>query len=86
MPRQRWTPSRRKEGNRVVDRRVPGNRRALGVTPAEVAAARLQVKRAQRRGIPVDPDVEAIAGAQRFVCPVCGESSWECEHTEAVGE
>ncbi len=49
----------------MVGRRVPGRSQssALAVTPAEVAAAKLQVKRAQQRGLTVDPVVEAIANA-----------------------
>ena len=48
-----------------MNRRVPGKSKssALAVTPAEVAAAKLHVKRAQARGVAVDPDVEAIANA-----------------------
>jgi hypothetical protein len=41
-----------------------GRAAALAVTPAEVAAAQLQVKRARQRGRTVDPAVEAIANAQ----------------------
>lgn len=48
----------------TVDRRVPGHSSALGVTPAEVAAAKLQVKRAKQRGEEVDPAIEAIAQAE----------------------
>jgi hypothetical protein len=49
----------------MVDRRVPGFLRgqALAVTAAEVAAAKLQVKRAEERGLPVDPAIQAIADA-----------------------
>lgn len=47
----------------MVDRRVPGHRAAIAVSPAEVAAAKLQVKRARLRGEPLDPAVEAIANA-----------------------
>lgn len=49
----------------MVDRRVPGwsSSSALAVTPAEVAAAKLQVKRAKQRGTQVDPAVAAIADA-----------------------
>ena len=49
----------------MVDRRVPGKSRssAFAVTPAEVAAAKLEVKRAELRGGRADPAVEAIAKA-----------------------
>lgn len=49
----------------MVERRVPGESptSAIAVTPAEVAAAKLQVKRAKQRGVEVDAAVEAIAEA-----------------------
>lgn len=50
----------------MVDRRVPGYARssAIAVRPSEVAAAKLQVKRAKQRGETVDPAIEAIANAK----------------------
>jgi hypothetical protein len=52
----------------MVDRRVPGFERstALAVTPVEVAAARLTVKRSHLRGTTVDPSIQAIANAKRM--------------------
>jgi WD40 repeat protein len=49
----------------MVDRRVPGlgPASAMRATPTEVAAARLKVKRAKRRGEKVDAATEAIASA-----------------------
>lgn len=48
----------------MVDRRVPGHPEAFKVTSVEVAAAKLQVKRARQRGLPVDSAVVAIAEAK----------------------
>lgn len=45
------------------DRRVPGYPFSVAVTPAEVAAAKLHVKRARRQGLTVEPDIAAIANA-----------------------
>ena len=35
----------------------------MAVTPAEVAAAKLTVKRAKQKGLGIDPAIEAIANA-----------------------
>jgi hypothetical protein len=50
----------------MVDRRVPGRSAtsAIAVSPAEVAAAKLKIKRAESRGDDVDPAVRAIAEAK----------------------
>ena len=53
----------------MVDRRVPG-RTATYVTPAEVKAAQMKVRRMIKRGERPSPALQAIANAR-------GESSME---------
>ncbi len=51
----------------MVDDRVPGlsaRHARMRVSAAEVAAAKLKVERAEARGEPVDPVLQAIANAR----------------------
>lgn len=66
----------------MVNRVVPGRpaSEAFAVTPAEVAAAKLQVKRAKQRGKSVPRAIDAIANAAPQTIVGDSASDWAADN------